>query len=113
METKTWSLKSAVASDNYPYKNEDGTISKLNGVITSVILELVIDNGEDNISTIRQVDLDKPNIDNFILLDSISKETALQWALDAFNPILKKSIETHMSDRLNGTSITTRTIFDK
>lgn len=112
MATKIeWSLKEAVVTNNYPYKNEDGTITLIDDVITNVYVTVEAVNGDSKKSMSRFIELNKPVLESFLPLSNITKETAFSWAMATLDSNLKTSIEEVLIKMVENTAPTTRKIF--
>jgi hypothetical protein len=113
MATFNWELVSAKSMDNYPYKNEDGSTTLMNGVVTEAALKLTATEGETTaVFPFYNVVLDAPVPDVFAPLDNIEKSTVLQWALNKIPTRVKENIENAMAQRVQQTAPVITTIFN-
>lgn len=113
MANVKWTLKEAIATNNYPLKGEDETIELTDDVITSVYLKVEASEGDVTKSMVKFVDLKKPVKDSFLPLDDVSKESVLNWALAEIDPRMRAAIESNLTKLAKGTAPEHRTIFNK
>lgn len=103
----TWEVRNADAIDNYIYADTNGTETSLEGVVTNVYLKCTVSNGGESRSLSNYiVRLDRPNIDTFTALSSVSKEILLQWALDKIPSKSKSLAELSLTNMLGGANST-------
>lgn len=113
MVTFNWELVSAKSMDNYPYKNEDGSTTLMNGVVTEAVLKLSATERETTaVFPFYNVILGAPVPDVFAPLDNIEKSMVLQWALDRIPAKAKENIENAMAQRVQQTAPVITTIFN-
>lgn len=111
--TITWNLKSANAVDNYSFKNEDGSITLMNGVIVSAVLECVATDGtKTETHPFVNVPFKSPVPDAFAPLDTLEKAIVLQWAVDQMPIALKENIERVLTQKVTGVAPSLRTVFN-
>jgi hypothetical protein len=114
MATFNWELVNAKSMDNYPYKNEDGTTTFMNGVVTSAVLRVTASNETESVVyPYYVVNLDAPVPDVFAPLDSIEKQMVLDWALDKINGNIKENLEASLEKRLSENKPVFTTIFSE
>lgn len=112
MATITWSLKHAVSTDNYQLKNEDGTTTTLDGVITSAVLTATAVDGENTAThPFVNVPLKQPIVATFIPLSELQKEEVLTFALATLPVAVKNNIEASLTARLGAAAQTTTIVF--
>lgn len=108
----TWSLKSATAVDNYAFKNEDGTETLMNGVITSAVLECEAVNGEESAKhPFINVPFKSPVPDAFMPLDQIERAKVLEWATEQLPAPVKENVEKMLTKKVEGTAPVPRDVF--
>jgi hypothetical protein len=113
MVTFNWELISAKSADNYPYTNEDGTVTLMNGVVTEAFLKLTATEGENEAVVPRhRILLDAPVPDVFAPLDDIEKATVLGWALEKMPSLVKEKLESFAANKLTTVDIVTTDIFN-
>jgi len=113
MVTFNWELISAKSVDNYPYTNEDGTVTFINGVVTEAFLKLTATEGENKaVVPMHRVLLDAPVPDVFAPLDNIEKATVLVWALEKMPSLVKEKMESFAAHKLTTVELVTTYIFN-